>query len=274
MIDHHAVTVAAPLSVLPSQEEMQVYLKDRYRGSAQHGWRVRLRRRFGYIPAEFWYEAVVDRLVTPETDWIDIGGGKAVFPHDERLSATLASRCRTLVGIDPSENIEKNPFVHERARCTIEAYTADRRFDLATLRMVAEHVQDPQSAIASLARIMRPGGHVVVYTPNSRSVASIGARLMPQAWHPRIAGLLWRAKEEDVFPTMYLMNSHRRMKAWFEDGGFREVAFAHLDDCAALQRSRAGYALELASWRLMHSLGVRFPENNLLAVYQRPASTA
>lgn len=258
--------------VLPSEQELRKRLQSQYGDLSKHGWRVNLRWRFRYFSPEARYQAVVDRLVTKETSWIDVGGGKALFPDNEALSRTLAKRCRRLVGVDPSDNIHQNEFVHERVQSVIEAYRMDQTFDLATLRMVVEHIPQPDRLVTALARLVKPRGKVVLCTPNRWSLSSMIASMTPQRLHQWAAHFLWRAKEEDVFPTVYRMNTRRTLRTVFLNGGFREVAFAYSDDCSILQRFRLLYPLELSFWRLWRITGMRYPENNLLGVYERHGS--
>jgi hypothetical protein len=71
-----------PGGILPSEQELRKRFRSQYGDLSKHGWRVNEKWRFGYFSPEAWYEAVVDRLVTGETTWIDVGGGKAVFPDN------------------------------------------------------------------------------------------------------------------------------------------------------------------------------------------------
>jgi SAM-dependent methyltransferase len=52
---------------------------------------------------------------------------------------------------------------------TSACYPADS-FDVVTLRHVIEHIPAPQSFMAELARILKPGGRLVVETPNFNSL--------------------------------------------------------------------------------------------------------
>jgi 2-polyprenyl-3-methyl-5-hydroxy-6-metoxy-1,4-benzoquinol methylase len=207
------------INVLPSYEDLQKHFETLYGDVRNHGWRVRMTHRFGYFSGTAWYEATVDGLVTEATHWLDVGGGKSIFPNNRRLSTSLSQRCALLVGVDPSDNIAGNPYVHERANCTIEDYTTDREFDLATLRMVAEHIRDPRVAIESLARLVKHGGKVVIYTPNRWSPVSVAASIIPFWLHQPITHFLWGTKEEDVFPTVYRMNTRSRLRRLFQEGG-------------------------------------------------------
>src|SRR5262245_46224171 len=74
------------------------------------------RRAFSYFTPDDVYEGLVAQLVFPRTAWIDVGGGRDVFPANPRLARLLAERCEVLVGVDPSPNILENGFVHERVQ--------------------------------------------------------------------------------------------------------------------------------------------------------------
>ncbi len=51
-----------------------------------------------------------------------------------------------------------------------DAAFADGSFDVVTLWDVLEHVQDPKGTLAEIARVLRPGGLLVVSTPNPTCV--------------------------------------------------------------------------------------------------------
>jgi 2-polyprenyl-3-methyl-5-hydroxy-6-metoxy-1,4-benzoquinol methylase len=257
------------INVLPTQRDLQKHFDSLYGDVRKHGWRVRMTHRFGYYSGEARYEATVDGLVSEGCAWLDVGGGKALFPYNKPLSATLSQRCAFLVGVDPSGNIDDNPYVHQRAKCTIEEYKGEQKFELATLRMVAEHIQEPRAAVESLARLIKPGGKVVVFTPNRWSPVSVAASIIPFRLHQPITSLLWGTKEEDVFPTVYKMNTRSRLRTLFDEAGFHEIAFAHLDNCSTFQRFRISCFLELSLWWGLQRLRLGYPENNLLGVYER-----
>ena len=138
--------------------------------------------------------------------------------------------------------------------------------------MVAEHIDDPESSISALARLVKPQGLVIVYTINQWSPLSLVSWLTPFWIHHPIKHLLWKTEEKDTFPVVYKMNSRRRLRHLFEQGGFRELHFAYLDDCRTFHRFRPLNYLELSLWRLLQAEGICYPENCLLGIYQRNAS--
>ncbi|MBI2827563.1 MAG: class I SAM-dependent methyltransferase [Planctomycetia bacterium] len=261
-------------NVLPTRQDMEKHSDDLYGDVRKHGWRVRMMHRFGYFGSEAWYEATVDKLVTEGCSWLDVGGGKAIFPDNKRLSEALSRRCGLLVGVDPSDNIASNPYVYEAVKCRIDEYESDRKFDVVTLRMVAEHIENPKPAVESLSRLMTTGGTVVIFTPNRWSPVSVAASIIPFSLHQPITHFLWGTKQEDVFPTVYKMNTRRQLRTLFEDAGFAEIAFSYLDNCSTFQRFRASCFLELSLWWVLRKVRLRYPENNLLGVYEKAGTPA
>src|SRR5882672_6315992 len=79
-------------------------------GGEAVGWGPKLRAQFGYYTPDDWYEALLFEKVTPETEWLDVGCGRMMFPSNRSAARVLADRCRLLVGLDPSDNIDENPF--------------------------------------------------------------------------------------------------------------------------------------------------------------------
>lgn len=229
------------------------------------------RRRWwhGYFTPADHYEAVVTRLVTSDAAWIDIGGGAAPFPENARLSRLLADRARRLIVVDPSDNLLRNPYAHERAQCAVDEYQSNDGLDLATLRMVAEHVADPVGCVSALRRLVRPGGHVVVLTVNKWSPTTIASRLVPFRLHHAIKRVFWGGDERDTFPVVYRMNTRRALRRLFEADGFAEESFHYLDDLSVLARFSATNTCELLAWRLIKHCGLRYPEQCLLGVYRR-----
>jgi hypothetical protein len=143
------------------------------------------------------------------------------------------------------------------------------RFDLVTLRMVAEHVENPPEFARSLARCVASGSQVVVYTVNRFSPVPLITSLVPFKFHNPAKRVLWGTEEKDTFPTFFRMNTRRRLRKVLEAVGFREVFFVYLDDCRTTGRFRSLQQLELALWRTMRGMGLRYPENCLLGVYRK-----
>lgn len=258
--------------LLPTRAELEALFLQKYGPPDSTGWSPRRRWKFGYfLPADV-YEALILKLATPGCCWIDVGGGRDIFPENPRLARELAEKAGVLVGVDPSPNILVNEFVHERAQCPIEDYQADRLFDLATLRMVVEHVEEPPLVAQAIGRLLKPGGLAVVFTVNRRSPISLVSWWTPNAFHYRIKKLFWTGEEEDTFPVQYKMNTRSELDDVFRAAGLSEVAFAYLDHLALFGEFRLLNLMEMLAWRTFRRLGLRYPENCLLGIYRKSES--
>lgn len=250
-------------------EHLAAVLRLKYGPRPEWGWGPRLRERFGYVSPDEWYEATVFGLVAEHTDWLDVGCGRNIFPFNYPTAEVLAQRCHHLVGVDPSSNIDLNTLVHERARCLLQDYRSEQTFDLITMRMVAEHITDPAGAVGALARLTRPGGHVVIYTVWKWSPASMLAALTPLSAHVAAKRLLWGSAQRDTFPTAYKMNTRADLLRHMSAAGFVETGFTFLDDCRSLAQVERLAQLELRLWRMLRTLRLRYPERCILATYRR-----
>jgi SAM-dependent methyltransferase len=252
-----------------SAQDRSAILTAKYGPLATTGPNVRRWHRVGYLPPDEYYERVVASLVKSGVSWLDVGCGHGVFPNNPALARELAGRCSLLVGIDPDPNVHRNEIVHRRVQSTIEGFASDETFDLVTLRMVAEHITQPHKLVQSLVRLTHAGSRVVIFTPNRWSPLSIAARVVPHRLHHVIKHFFWRTEEEDTFPVAYRLNSRRQLARHFEPGGFSPQLFRKLADCCATWRFPLLHRIELAAWRTLDKLGCTYPENCILAVYER-----
>ncbi len=233
------------------------------------GWAPRRRLRFGYYQPSNYYDAIVNKCLHTGDSWLDVGGGHQIFPDNRHLAEELVQRASWVVAVDPSDNVDRNRFVHQRVKCLIEEYEPDREFDLVTFRMVVEHVNQPRPVINSVARLLKPSGRVVVFTVNQWSPLSLISRLTPAKLHYPIKKAFWGGDKEDTFPTVYEMNTRLKLKQLFNDAGLEERFFAYVDDCSTFGRFKMLNYIELSLWRVWSRLGLRYPENNLLGVYSK-----
>lgn len=233
------------------------------------GWSPKKRIAAGYyLPSDF-YEALVRKFVDVDTCWLDVGGGGSLFPHNSELCKKLAAIAKQIVCVDPSDNVLQNADADLKFQSTLEDFKHEARFDLATMRMVAEHVQNPLEVVRKLNELLRIGGNVIIFTVNLWSPITIISRLLPFRLHYPIKKLFFDGEEKDTFPTVYKMNTRKRLKSLFEMNGFRESQFQYVDDLSALGNFKLLNAMELWIWKTWRRLSLAYPENCILAVYEK-----
>ena len=255
------------LEITPSS--LTETFEQKYRRKGRLGSGPARRLRWGYFSPEEHYETLVNQLVTGETRWLDVGCGRAVFPSNPTLSKELSQRCTMLVGVDPDQTINENPYLHKRVLGSVDDVVGDGPFSLVTMRMVAEHVAQPEALLDTLARLTEENGLVVVYTIYRYSPVPLITHITPFSLHHPAKRILWRTQAKDTFPTAYRMNTRRELQSLFSAAGFTEKAFWHLDDCRTFQRWPLTSSIELALWSALKRIGAGYPEKCLLGVYGR-----
>jgi 2-polyprenyl-3-methyl-5-hydroxy-6-metoxy-1,4-benzoquinol methylase len=118
----------------------------------------------------------------------------------------------SVVGVEPSPAAGR--YAHDQVGLTVvtgtlnDAAFADASFDAVTMWDVLEHVYIPREVIAEAARILRPGGVLVVNHPNTESIDR------------RLFGRLWVGYELPRHIYLYPPAMLRRLMAEY---GLREV---------------------------------------------------
>jgi 2-polyprenyl-3-methyl-5-hydroxy-6-metoxy-1,4-benzoquinol methylase len=114
--------------------------------------------------------------------WLDVGAATGLLVR-EALALGLSA-----TGIEPSAALSlaaRERGLDVREGTLPHATLAGRRFDVVSLIDVIEHVQAPVELCRQAARMLAPGGVLVVVTPD---VSSVAARLMgTRWWHFRVA---------------------------------------------------------------------------------------
>jgi hypothetical protein len=150
-----------------------------------------------------------------------VGCGRSLFPSNDNLAKLLSDRCSVLVGVDPDPTLLENPYVHRKAPMPFEKFEPDVPFDVVTLRMVAEHVENPTMFASALAPCTAPGSLVLIYTVNRFSPVPLLTSLVPFRLHHPIKSLLWGSDRKDTFRTVFRMNTRRSLRKIMAGAGCR-----------------------------------------------------
>jgi SAM-dependent methyltransferase len=91
----------------------------------------------------------------------------------------------------------------------------DGSFDLVLCSEVIEHIPDPAGALASIHRILRPGGRLLLSTPHRFSPLELAGRV---AFLPGIVDVVRRIYREPILPTGHISlmsggEARRRLRA-------------------------------------------------------------
>lgn len=134
--------------------------------------------------------AFVLRFVPPGGTVLDLGCG------DGSLTRRWAERARRVIAVDLSPDclalaVRRNPHRAISYVCVpVEHLALDVRFDVVFLGEVVEHVYDAPALLRRAAGLLRPGGTLILTTPNAtsltRRIAALpGPRQLYRRWRGR-----------------------------------------------------------------------------------------
>ena len=182
-------------------------------------WRKEELRKRWYGP-EFrgMYQRFEDRLhefIPAGARVLDAGCGSGrIFRYE------LAKGCHIL-GVDLGTELRDNPNVDDRVRGDVQRLPfAGASFDAVIASHVMEHLPQPEQALSEAARVLKPGGRLLLLTPNRFHYVPLVASLMPQrlhVWFNRRRGV----PERDVFQTLYRANTAGKLRRLLESAGLK-----------------------------------------------------
>ena len=235
------------------------------------GWQKEaLRERF--YPREFrgMYDRLLDTILEfsrPEHVVLDAGCGSGrVFQH------RLAGHVRRVVGVDVTDEPRDNLNIDDALKGDLRRLPVrNDTFDMAIVSHVAEHLTEPEPVFRELARVLRPGGRLLLLTPNRWHYVPVFARLFPQRIHVMFNN--WRGIDtRDIFPTAYRANTARRLRQLAEGAG---LGVDRLDRSETEPEYLAfhivPYTLGVAYERIVNRVGpLALLRVNLLLVARKP----
>jgi SAM-dependent methyltransferase len=186
-------------------------------------------------------------------------------------------RPRLIVGVDMTDEPRHNRNIDAAARADLAALPfRDETFDIIISSHVAEHLVQPVRVFRELSRVLRPGGRLLVLTPNRWHYVTISSAVLPHSFHLRF-NRSRGVDVHDIFPTVYRANTAGRLRRLYEDAGMDVERLEQFEtEPEYLAFSTPTYALGVAYERLVNRFdSLRGLRVNLLAVGRKregPAS--
>lgn len=152
----------------------------------------------------------------PEATLLDVGAGAGIVKE-----MNFKGHCAEVVGIDLDPRVTDNPFVHigivaDATNLPLE----NSRFDVVIADNVMEHIDDPDSTLAEIFRVLKPGGVLLFKTPNRFHYMPLIAQFTPHWFHAWVNERRGR-ETADTFPTHYRLNSRGAVSSRARKSGFR-----------------------------------------------------
>jgi SAM-dependent methyltransferase len=185
-----------------------------------------LDRRFypGYVDEHARFDALIRTYLRPGIAVLDAGAGRGVmYPYDYR--DTVAR----MAGADTNPAIAENGNLTDAVVADLAHLPyGDGAFDLAFSKYVFEHLDRPLDVLRELRRVLRPGGHLLIHTPNRWHYVAMFAMLSPTAFHAWFNAKRGRI-EADTFPTRYRVNDRKIVERLAMASALRVVSIERIE---------------------------------------------
>jgi SAM-dependent methyltransferase len=179
-----------------------------------------LDRRFypGYVDEHVRFDALIRRYLRPDAAVLDAGAGRGVmYPFDYKQIAARMAGADTDPAVLENHNLT-DAVVADLAHLPY----ADGEFDLVFSKYVFEHLERPETVMLELRRVLKPGGHLLIHTPNRWHYVALLATLTPTWFHVWFNERRGRV-EADTFPTRYRANDRTTLRRLARTSRFRVV---------------------------------------------------
>jgi SAM-dependent methyltransferase len=215
------------------------------------------------------YREVIRKYLRPGQHLLDAGCGRYM-----RFCKEFSGTAR-VVGIDLESTLETNnqsaPFGVRGDLNSLPFYSAC--FDMVISRSVVEHLEDPPQAFREFCRVLRPGGKLVIVTPNKYDYVSMIAALTPYGLHRVLVSKIFQVPEDDVFPTLYRANSLSSIRKALISSGFIQKEIGTINHYPAyLMFSPMLFRLGILYERLTSIDLLRSLRGSILCVFEKAAT--
>jgi 2-polyprenyl-3-methyl-5-hydroxy-6-metoxy-1,4-benzoquinol methylase len=221
------------------------------------------------------YEGTLTTHVSPATVWLDAGCGHHILPSwRHEAEQRLAACAKLAVGCDvDAPSVREHKTLDQLLVANLETLPfKSESFDLITSNMVVEHLPAPASVFGEFSRLLRPGGRVIIHTPNVYSHFVLASRLLPDSLKRKVIKRLDGRDAHDVFPALYRANSPSRLRSLMTRAGLRQDWCRMVANDAVLARAHPLFAaLELLYIRLTLRPMFRLLRVTILASFVKPA---
>ena len=182
----------------------------------------------------------VNALLTPEMIVLDYGAGRGRGNQEDQVLwrknlRILRGKCKKVIGVDVDPAINENPGLDE-ARLLEEDGAIPlpaASVDLIISDAVFEHLSNVEVVVSELSRVLKKGGWICARTPNRFGYIGIGVNMVPNKLHVALLRYLQpQRKPEDVFPTVYSLNTRRALLSKFPKSDWLHASYGHYGEPA------------------------------------------
>lgn len=153
------------------------------------------------------YQDLVSTEVSAQTRIFELGCGRT------SLAATQIAGGACSIGLDPSlSDLQHNQSITYALQGDGASLPlASASVDLIVSQWVVEHLETPQLVFDEMARVLRPGGKVILFTTNANNYVPFASRLVPEIVQDFVLERMLRRPTHESFPTFFRANTRKSL---------------------------------------------------------------
>lgn len=217
----------------------------------------------GYEDSVTLYARLVAQYITPQVRVLDAGCGRG------GVIELYWERVKQAIGLDA------DPLSLREHRCLDHLVQGDLArlpfpsacFDLVLCSWLVEHLDTPDTVFQELTRVLRPGGHLVLVTPNAWNYVTVIQRVIPGAFQDWLARKIYGREEKDTFPLAYRANTKGSLDAKLGGVGLANEEFHFVGDPSYIAANNLLFRLAVLWERITDGGPLRRMKVHLVASY-------
>ena len=217
----------------------------------------------GYEDGVAVYSRLVGRYITPATRVLDAGCGRG------GVIERYCQQGQQAVGVDGDlASLKEHRCLRQLVRGDLASLPFPGGcFDVVLCSWVMEHLTRPDLVFEELARVLRPGGHLVILAPNAWNYVTIAQRLVPRGLQQRLTRAIYGREDKDTFPLAYKANTRRSLEGRLRRAGFVNEEFHLVGDPSYVAGNETLFRLAVAWERITDWGPLRNTKVHLVASY-------
>lgn len=139
--------------------------------------------------------------------------------HGAVLISRYCDMIKEAVGVDLIQKFRVKPKVKTYTANLESLPFEDDYFDIIISKEVCEHLVNPLKVFKELKRILKPGGEIIILTPNKYCYSSFVSNLLPTYLKTFYLKKVFGANAYDNFRTFYRCNTKQQIRKTAEKSG-------------------------------------------------------
>jgi SAM-dependent methyltransferase len=180
-----------------------------------------------------------------------------------------------VIGFDIDDSCRNNKEIDEAKVASIyEVPFESESVDLAMSGYVFEHLEDPDSALKEIRRVLKPGARLISWTPNKWNPIMLISAVTSQRLHVLLRRLTWGAEGADNAPTYYRINTVSDIRSVAKRNGFIcEYVDTYSSAFGYFRMNKVTFFLACAANKIMALWPFNKFRLTLLCVLRKPEAT-